>query len=213
MDSAFATTFFGALLAIMNPLTVLPLFLSLTDGMSAPERRRTALSVVFYSAILCAVGAILGQRILSLFGVTVNDFRIAGGLVVAIIGLNMLNGGGNPAHEGGRGESVPASARAAAGSVAFYPLAFPMVVGPGTLATLLIFVQEVRAPEEYLLYAAVVLVMLVLLAITLVSSAWVGKHLSATLRVIMTRVMGLILLSIAVAMVVGGLKALFPILG
>lgn len=213
MEHTFGVTFFGALLAIMNPLSVMPLFLSLTDGMSGAERRRTGLAVVFYAAIICAVGAVAGQQILRLFGVTVQDFRIAGGLVVAIIGLNMLNGGGNPAHEGGEGERVPSTARAADGAIAFYPLAFPMVVGPGSLATLLLFIQEADTPRDYVVYVAIVAFMLGLLAVALLSAAWIGKHLSATLRIIMTRLMGLILLSIAIAMITGGLKSTFPILG
>ncbi|MBP7001344.1 MarC family protein [Amaricoccus sp.] len=213
MEHTFGVTFFGALLAIMNPISVMPLFLALTDGMTAGERRRTGLAVVFYAAVICAVSAVAGQQILRLFGITVDDFRVAGGLVVAIIGLNMLNGGGNPAHEGGQRESVPTDAREARGSaIAFYPLAFPMVVGPGSIATLLLFVQEARTPRDMIVYVAVVAFMIGLLAVALLSAAWIGRHLSDTLRVIMTRLMGLILLAIAIAMMAGGLRALFPAL-
>lgn len=207
MDPTYGLRFFGALFAIMNPLMVLPLFLALTDRFTAADQRRTALSVTFYATVMCGVIAVAGTSILSFFGVRIDDFRIAGGLVLAIIALNMLNGAGNPAHEGGQNEAVePARIDA----VAFYPLTFPMVIGPGTITTLLVFVQEVSTAAGYAVFAGVVLFMVALLGGVLYFAAAIGEHLSATLRVIISRLMGMILLAIAVGMFTGGLKALLP---
>ena len=206
--SAYGLRFFGALFAIMNPLMVLPLFLALTDRFTAAEQRRTALAVTGYAAIMCAVIAAAGSSILAFFGVRIDDFRVAGGLVLAIIALNMPNGAGNPAHEGGEAETVePARVDA----VAFYPLTFPMIVGPGTITTLLVFVQEVaRRPRGVRGgggdHARA-------LGTVLYFAAGIGEHLSATLRIIISRVMGMILLAIAVGMFTAGLKALLPGLG
>jgi multiple antibiotic resistance protein len=210
LDPTYGLRFFGALFAIMNPLMVLPLFLALTDRFSASEQRRTALAVTGYAAIMCAVIGVAGSSILAFFGVRLDDFRIAGGLVLAIIALNMLNGAGNPAHEGGSSETVePARVDA----VAFYPLTFPMIIGPGTITTLLVFVQEVKSPTGFAVFVAVVAIMLALLGTALYFAASIGEHLSATLRIIISRVMGMILLAIAVGMFTSGLKALLPGLG
>ncbi|MFT3974426.1 MAG: MarC family protein [Amaricoccus sp.] len=210
MDPAYGLRFFGALFAIMNPLMVLPLFLALTDRFTPADQRRTALSVTFYAAVMCAVISIAGTSILAFFGVRIDDFRIAGGLVLAIIALNMLNGAGNPAHEGGQNEAVEPTR---VDAVAFYPLTFPMVIGPGTITTLLVFVQEARTPLGYAVFAGVVLFTVALLGTVLHFAAAIGEHLSATLRVIISRLMGMILLALAVGMFTAGLKALLPGLG
>lgn len=210
MDPSFGLRFFGALFAIMNPLMVLPLFLALTDRFSPADQRKAALSVTLYSAVMCAMVAVAGRRILDVFGIGIDDFRVAGGLVLAGIALNMLNGAGNPAHEGGENETVEPRR---VDAIAFYPLTFPMIVGPGTITTLLVFVPEARTPAAVAVFAAIVAAMLLILGIALFFAAGIGKHLSATLRVIMSRLMGMILLAIATGMLATGLKALLPGLG
>lgn len=210
MDPAFGLRFFGALFAIMNPLMVLPLFLAQTDGFGVADQRQTAISVTFYALAMCAVVAVAGAHILAFFGVRIDDFRLAGGLVLAIIALNMLNGAGNPAHEGGASETLAAPRIDA---VAFYPLTFPMIVGPGTITTLLVFVQDARSPVDYAVFAGVVVAVVAVLGVVLYFAASIGQHLSATLRVIISRLMGMILLAISVSMLATGLKALLPGLG
>ncbi len=210
MDPAFGIKFLGALFAIMNPLVSLPIFLSLTQDLSLAEQRRTALQVTLYATVMCAVIAIAGLQILGFFGISVNDFRVAGGLVLAGIALNMLSGGGNPAHEGSGSEQQH---QQSVTDIAFYPMTFPMVVGPGTITTLVVFLQDVRTPGDYAIYAAVVAAVLVALLVVLYFAGAIGAHLSKTLRIIMQRLMGMILLAIAVEMLVDGLKALLPALG
>lgn len=206
MESSFGVTFFGALFAIMNPLVNLPLFLSLTAGYDPAEQRRAGMAVTFYSTIMCAVIALVGPQLLEFFGVTVDDFRVAGGLVLAGIAFTMLNGGGNAAHEGGSAEKVQQPHE----SIAFYPMTFPMVVGPGTITALIVFLREATTDEARLVYAGVVLSVLLMQGVVLYFASAIGARLSATLRVIMSRLMGMILLAIAVGMLVAGLRALFP---
>jgi multiple antibiotic resistance protein len=205
MDPAFGMRYFGALFAIMNPLMILPLFLALTAGLSPAGQRRTGIAVTTYAAILCAVIALGGQQILGFFGIGVDDFRVAGGFVLALIALNMLNGSGNPVHEGSPGEGTKEP-----GDTAFYPLTCPMTVGPGTITTLLIFRHEADTGTERLTFWIVTAAMLALLGTVLYFAGTIGAHLSAKLRVIMSRLMGMILLAIAVSMMFAGLKALLP---
>lgn len=85
-----------------------------------------------------------------------------------------------------------------------------MVVGPGTITTLVVFLREATTPEDKLIYAGVVGSILLMLAVVLYFAAAIGQRLSGTLRVIMSRLMGMILLAIAISMLVAGLKALMP---
>ncbi len=205
MDSAFGLRYFGALFAIMNPLIVLPLFLAMTSGLPAADQRRLGLAVTLYSGVMCVAIALAGEQMLGFFGVGIDDFRVAGGLVLAGIALNMLNGAGNPAHEGGPGETTKDTTESA-----FYPLTFPIVVGPGTITTLLVFGQEVTTAADRIVFWLVTAAMVALLGVALFFAATIGQHLSATLRVIMSRLMGMILLAIAISMLAAGVKALLP---
>ncbi len=207
MDKGFAITYFGALFAIMNPLVNLPIFLGLTGDMSVAEQRRTALQVTFYCAISCAIVGLGGQQILSFFGITVDDFRVAGGIVLAGIALHMLNGSGSPAHEGSNSEK---GHQEATENIAFYPMTFPMIVGPGGITTLVIFLQQAKSPADYISYSVVTALVIGMLGVTLFFSSAIGKRLSVTMRVIMQRIMGMILLAISVSMIAAGLKALLP---
>ncbi|BDG70429.1 UPF0056 inner membrane protein [Roseomonas fluvialis] len=205
VDDAFALKFLGALIAIMNPLGGLPLFLALTAGLGAQAQRGIALQVVLCIAAIGAVAAMAGTPILAFFGIGIHDLQVAGGLMVLKIAFDML--AGTPG-------DAPASPDGAAGGVAFYPLAFPMLMGPGAITTMIIFAG--RAQHRGADWAACVVAFgaaLLCVAVVLLLGARFGALLSDTARVIMTRVMGLILAAIAVQMVVDGLRALLPGLG
>jgi multiple antibiotic resistance protein len=207
VDSAFGIKYFGALFAVMNPLVNLPIFLGLTGQMSPAEQRHTALQVTAYCAMTCAVVGLAGQQILAFFDITVDDFRVAGGVVLAGIALHMLNGSGSPAHEGSRQEQAHLDASE---NIAFYPLTFPMIVGPGGITTLIVFLQQARTPAHHVVYVLVTALVIAMVGAALYFSTAIGRRLSATLRVIMQRLMGMILLAIAVGMMAEGAKALLP---
>ena len=201
---------FGAFFAIMNPFVNLPLFLSLTSGEDAAQQRRTAWRTVALSAAMCAVVAVAGSALLKLFGVSVDDFRVAGGLVLLTIALGMLSGHGASAHEGTSAEKDHAAERAVAADVSFYPMTFPILVGPGTIATIIVIQSQAQGLGGHAAVAAALAAVLTALGIVLYFSASIGARLSMTMRTIMTRLMGMILASIAVQMIVVGIQHLFP---
>lgn len=207
MDTAFFIKTFGALFAIMNPFVNLPIFLSLTEGHTSAAQRSAALSVLAFSAIMCATLALAGTGILGFFGISVDDFRVAGGLVLLIIGLGMLNGSGNSSHEGSAQEQADQSDLK---QIAFYPMTFPIIVGPGTITTLIVFHGQIEDISTRTAFWTALGIALGLLAIVLMFASQIGAYLSQSLRVIMTRLMGMILAAIAVDMITSGLKALLP---
>ena len=207
MDTFSALKFCGALFAIMNPISNLPVFLSCTEGASGPERRAIALRVTLYCLVLGGAFAVLGNAVLNLFGISVNDFRVAGGLVVLLIGLNMLHGSDSTAHHGTEKEKGSFGESSA---VAFYPLTFPILVGPGTITTLILYRQEATTTEDFVVYGAVFGGLACLIGLVFAISGWLEGFLSDTGRVIMTRLMGMILVAIAVEMIASGLVVLLP---
>ncbi|WP_306112661.1 MULTISPECIES: MarC family protein [unclassified Roseovarius] len=207
MDYSELTKAFGAFFAIMNPFVNLPIFLALTAGFTVAQQRTLALKITFFSAIMCAVILFAGQKIIGSFGVTIDQFRIAGGAVLAHIAWSMLNGGNIASHHGTDREKDHMSDLSA---LAFYPITFPMIVGPGTIATLIIYAGHTDTLAGLLEIGSVVGIVLAMLFIVLFFASFFGKMLSDTMRVIMTRLMGMILLAIAVEMIIAGLKAVLP---
>ena len=210
MDTLFLVKFLGALFAIMNPFMTLPMFLSLTDGLDESAQHRTALATLAYSTVMCTVIALAGNGLLAFFGISVDDFRVAGGLVLMMIAFGMLKGTGSSAHQGTPAEQAH---QAQVANIAFYPITFPMIVGPGTITTLVIFAAEAKGPADWGAMALVLALVLGALGVVLYFSALIGHFLSQTLRVIMTRLMGMILAAIAVEMIAKGVKAILPGLG
>ena len=207
MDYSELTKAFGAFFAIMNPFVNLPIFLALTAGFTVGQQRTLALKITFFSAIMCAVILFAGQKIIGFFGVTIDQFRIAGGAVLAHIAWSMLNGGNIASHHGTDQEKDHMSDLSA---LAFYPITFPMIVGPGTIATLIIYAGHTDTLAGLLEIGSIVGIVLAMLFIVLFFASFFGKMLSDTMRVIMTRLMGMILLAIAVEMIIAGLKAVLP---
>jgi hypothetical protein len=210
VDTALLFKALGAFFAIMNPFVNLPLFLSLTSGEDAAQQRRTAWRTVALSAAMCVVVAVAGSALLKLFGVSVDDFRVAGGLVLLTIALGMLSGHGASAHEGTSAEKNHAAERAVAADVSFYPMTFPIIVGPGTITTIIVMISQGQGASDKLMVALALIVVLALLGAVLYFSSAIGHHMSLTLRVIMTRLMGMILAAISIGMLATGLKDLLP---
>ncbi|WP_158964380.1 MarC family protein [Chachezhania sediminis] len=207
MDPTFAVKFFGALFAIMNPITNLPIFLSITDGASLAVQRQVAVKVAIYTLIMGGICAVAGTQILKLFGINIEDFRVAGGLVVLMIALNMLHGEQSATHGGSEDEKATFPG---ADSVAFYPMTFPMIVGPGTITTLVLFAGQAKTVPNLAIFAGIFVGLVAVLFLVFYNAPLLARHLSGTARVIMSRLMGMILTAIAIEMILDGLKTLLP---
>ncbi len=207
MDFALLTKAFGAFFAIMNPFVNLPIFLAMTSEFTVSDQRGLAVRIAIFSAIMCAVILIAGKAIIGFFGISIDEFRIAGGIVLAHIAWSMLNGSSITSHHGTEREQ---NHMAELNSLAFYPITFPMIVGPGTIATIIIYAGHSDSAATLSLVGAIIAAVLAMLFVVLYFASFFGKILSDTMRVIMTRLMGMILMAIAVEMVVVGLKAVLP---
>ncbi|KXJ47754.1 MarC family protein [Marinobacter sp. Hex_13] len=207
MDKTELIKAFGAFFAIMNPFVNLPIFLALTTGFTVAQQRTLAVKIVLFSALMCGVILLAGQAIIHFFGITVDQFRVAGGIVLAHIAWSMLNGDNISSHHGSDAEQGQMQDLS---GLAFYPITFPMIVGPGTIATLIIYAGHAGSAAALLALSSVVAAILLMLFAVLFFASAFGKVLSDTMRVITTRLMGMILLAIAVSMLVAGLSSLFP---
>ncbi len=199
---------FAALLAIMNPLTAVPLFLALTEGDHEGERHRIAMQVAVITFVTLAVVLATGTRILDMFGITLNDFRVAGGILIFLMALSLLRA--RPS----RMRHVPEEAtdEAVGDNPAFFPLAIPMMAGPGSMTTVILFGNDLSGARGYALALAIIAVVCVLILVTLMAANWLAREVGVTGMNIMTRLMGLILAAVAVSMIFAGLRGAFPVL-
>lgn len=207
IDIPFAIKVFTALFAIMNPIGNIPIFLALTEGASDANRRKVAVTVAIGVVVGCIVSAVAGGAILHVFGLTVNDFRLAGGLLVLLIALSMVHGSPSTQHAPTQGESATL---AEAQSVAIYPLTVPLLVGPGTVATLIVLGQAAVHAGNEMALALGLAVFLVVMTLALLLAPAIGHHLSAKVTAITQRLMGMILAAIAMQMIITSLQAFFP---
>lgn len=134
----FALLCFSSLLAIINPLSTAPLYLALTDGYPAEHRRRTLHSAVATAFVVLAVFALVGGTIFQLFGITIDAFRIAGGVIFFGIGMDMLQAKRSRVKATAE-EEIEASTKTQVGVT---PLGIPMITGPGAITTVMVLMTQ-----------------------------------------------------------------------
>ncbi|MFT0533441.1 MarC family protein [Castellaniella hirudinis] len=207
LDFPFAIKVFMALFAIMNPIANVPVFLSFTRGIPIAAQRKVAAKVSLGVAIGCIVSAVAGGPLLQVFGLQVNDFRLAGGLLVLLIALSMLHGEASTQHASTDDESA---AIAKADDVAVYPLTIPLLVGPGTIATLIVLGHTAAQDGHEIALALGLGAFLAVMACALMLAPTLNRYLSPKVTAIAQRLMGMILAAIAMQMMVQSLQAFFP---
>ena len=199
-----------ALLAIVNPIGVIPFFIHFTQGFSAEQRARTIRVSAFSAFCVIAVSALAGIRIIEFFGISLASFQVGGGMLLLISSLQMLNA--QPAE--GRKEDVTAgdSKVDAGDSIAVVPLTIPLLTGPATISTMVIYADKTRHWWQLgvLVGYGVVIGLAVWAAFKL--SGRIARVLGSTGINVMTRLMGLILAALAVEVMSDGLVKLFPVL-
>ena len=201
-----------ALLAIVNPLAIVPFFIHYTQGFSDAQRRRTIRVSSFTVFVVIAVSALFGLQVLEFFNISLASFQVGGGMLLLISALNMLNA--KPA-EAKPHEIDEGSERVSEGaSVAVVPLTSPLLTGPATMSTVVIYAD--RAKEHLWQLAMLVgygVVIGLATALCYALANPIARALGNTGINIMTRIMGLMLAALAVELMSEGLGRLFPILG
>jgi multiple antibiotic resistance protein len=199
-----------ALLAIVNPIGVIPFFIHFTEGFTREQRKRTIRVAAFSAFVVIAVSALAGLKIIEFFGISLASFQVGGGTLLLISALQMLNA--QPAET--RPEDVnEGDTKVDAGdSIAVVPLTIPLLTGPATISTMVIYADKTRHWWElaFLVGYGVVIGIAVWLAFS--AAGRIAKVLGKTGINVMTRLMGLILAALAVEVMSDGLIKLFPIL-
>lgn len=199
-----------ALLAIVNPVGVVPFFIHFTQGFTREQRRHTIRVASFTAFLVVAVSALAGLRIIEFFGISIASFQVGGGMLLLISALQMLQA--QPAETRKEDVAEGASKADAGASIAVVPLTIPLLTGPATISTMVIYAQKTRHWWELAVLVGYGVVIGVAAFLALSASGRIARMLGQTGINIMTRLMGLILAALAVEIMADGLVKLFPAL-
>jgi len=196
-------TVFAAFFAIMNPIANTPIFLGLTEGLDDQTTRQIAFRSVLMAFLILATFAAAGHFLFHLFGITLPGFRIAGGLLVGLVGYHLLQGDHSPVHKASDAELE--RSKTAAMDMAVSPLAMPLLAGPGTLVTGMNYAAGDSFARLGVVLAAFFLIC-VLTYICFVAGGRMVHFLGKNLLMVISRLMGLILAVIGTQMVIEGVR-------
>jgi multiple antibiotic resistance protein len=199
-----------ALLAIVNPIGVLPFFLHFTQGFSAEQRARTIRVSAFTAFAVIAISATLGLRIIEFFGISIASFQVGGGTLLLMSSLQMLNA--RPAESSSEDVTEGREKADAGDSIAVVPLTIPLLTGPATISTMVIYAEKARSLWEHAVLASYGVVIGGATYLAFSASLRIARALGRTGINVMTRLMGLILAAMAVELLADGLQKLFPAL-
>lgn len=194
------------LIAIVNPVGAIPVFVSSTHSHSRPEQIRTARIAAITVALTLIAAAWVGEILLTVFGIGIPAFRVGGGILLLTMAISMLHARVAAAKHG-PDEALDAMERDAVGVV---PLGIPLLSGPGSIALVIIESNRVPGFEHMMILSASILVVALIVWIALRLATAIQKRLGRTEINIFTRLMGLILAAIAVEFIARGLSDLFP---
>lgn len=200
------------LLAIVNPLAIVPFYIHYTQGFTRLQRRRT-IGVASLSAFCVIAGsALLGTRILEFFGISLASFQVGGGMLLLTSALNMLNA--QPAEAKPHTNELEQGAEKAAmgASIAVVPLTIPLLTGPATISTVVIYAERAKTVWQLSALVGYGVVIALATALSFALAGRIARVLGKTGINVMTRLMGLILAALAVEVMADGLGKLFPAL-
>lgn len=196
------------LLAIVNPLAIVPFFIHYTQDFSAAQRRRTIWISASSAFIVIATCALLGLHVLAFFGISLASFQVGGGLLLLTSALAMINA--QPAEAKANADEMnDAAARA---SIAVVPLTIPLLTGPATMSTVVIYAERAHSLWQLATLVGYGLVVAGATAACFTLAQPIARVLGRTGINVMTRLMGLILAALAVEVISVGLIKLFPAL-
>lgn len=200
--------FLVAMTVMMNPLGSLSIFLQLTHRASVSYQRKTALRCGLAVMIIMIASIWIGSQVLDLLGITIDSFRVAGGLILLLVGLSMLQSQESPVnhtHE----DDVAAEHKE---SVAVVPMALPIIIGPGAISTLVLASNDYPTLSHKVSLSLFCLILAFGMALILYFGSSIAKFVGESLMKVITRIMGMIVMAIAVGMLANGLLGLFPAL-
>lgn len=201
LDIPFMITAFATMIVIIDPFAIGPMFLALTPGMTPAQRRRIAWRSVIIAALLLLVFAAFGEAVLGFIGISMPAFRVAGGVLLFLTALDMLFDRRTKRRE----DQVEAEDDHDDPSV--FPLAIPLIAGPGSIASVILLTGERPGAEGLVTVVGITFVVLIIMGVTMQVSGYLERVLGKVGINVITRLLGMLLAALSVQFVLDGLRA------
>ncbi|MDR6302004.1 MarC family protein [Mesonia maritima] len=205
----FGLLAFTSFFTLINPLGTMPIFMTMTKDLNTNDRTHTAKKASIVACITIIAFAFSGQLLFNFFGISVDSFRVVGGVIFFLMGMDMLQA---------RLASIKVQedkVRTYINDISITPLAIPMICGPGALTNAIVLMQDAESVEKKAVLIGTIFIVMFLTYIILYSSSRIIKLLGETGNNVMMRLMGLIVMVIAVEFFFSGLKPIlqdiFPV--
>ena len=203
--------FFGSalvtFLVIIDPPGCAPIFASLTSGAPPAQRRAMALRASLVAWVILMFFALLGRPMLHALGISLASFRIAGGVMLFMIALDMVFERRTARREN-RAHSIEGTPQAE--DISVFPMAIPMIAGPGSIASAMLWVSRADTTVHTLLVLAAITVVIILTALALLASGVIMRLIGERIEAMITRILGVILAALAAQFLVDGIRQSFP---
>lgn len=197
---AFALLCFTSFFSLMNPLGVMPVFITMTANLDTKHQRRTAKKAMIAAFITLMAFAFSGQLLFKFFGISVDSFRIVGGIIFFQMGADMLQA------RLGKVKVAKEEIKQYVSDISITPLAIPMICGPGCISNAIVLMEDAASMEQKIILIGIISLVCLLTYIILFSSTAISKMLGETGNNVLMRLMGLILMVIAVEFFLSGAK-------
>lgn len=202
-------TVFMGFFAMLNPIGNIPVFLGMVQDFDKKTQNKVALRATVTAFAIIAIFCVFGHIIFRVFGITVPAFQIAGGIIVFIIGFQMLNAKENPIHAQTAEEKE--QMMKIAHDMAITPLGIPLLAGPGTISTAMNFVGAEKSITNVVVVILIFGVMCLITYVLFISSRVIAERVNPGMLKVVSRIMGLILAVIAVQMMINGIAGTIDI--
>jgi multiple antibiotic resistance protein len=196
----FGLLAFTSFFTLINPLGTMPIFMTMTADLEQKERTKTAKKATIVAFFTVVFFAFSGQLLFNFFGISVNSFRIVGGVIFFLMGMDMLQARLNKV------KVKQSEIKTYVNDISITPLAIPMICGPGAITNAIVLMEDANTLEQKGMLILSILLVMLLTYIILFSASRVIKFLGETGNNVMMRLMGLIVMVIAVEFFFSGLK-------
>lgn len=206
IEIAIFLQFFVGLIAAVNPIGIMPIFVSLTGHMGTEERNKTAYTANIAVAVILTVSLLAGQLLLDMFSISLDSFRVAGGLLLLTIAFSMMSGklGEDKQNKQEKSESISRE------QIGVVPLAMPLMAGPGAISSTIVYGSRYPGMHNTLGIAATIVFFAFCCWLLFRAAPIIVRFLGQTGINVITRIMGLILAALGIEFIANGLRALFP---
>jgi multiple antibiotic resistance protein len=194
-------------LVIIDPPGCAPIFASLTRGDSAAERRASAIRACLVAWLILMFFALLGRPMLHALGISLASFRIAGGIMLFMIALDMVFERRTQRREN-RAHAIEGTPQA--DDISVFPMAMPMIAGPGSIASAMLWVSRAETPLHTAIVLAAITVVVLITLVTLLAAGPLMRLIGERIETVITRILGVILAALAAQFIIDGLKQSFP---